>query len=279
MAPQTWGSTWLPTVPDDEQWKRELRFAARVQRCLLEAEPVRGRGFSVYGCSLPHFAVGGDYYDFIDLPDGGLRVVVADVMGKGFGAAMLMTMVRAAVRAVSPQCSSPGQLLRQVNDLLYQDLQRLESFVVMICVDIPSGGGVIEMSGAGAPPPLYLHGALAEIERLKLRGASLGLLAHKEYVTIELPVAEGDMLFLCTDGILEARNPAGEEMGWVGLGRILLAHQGDALPVLFDEVLGKVAHHTDSVGFRDDVTLVAVRFTSSEKEGEESLDLPELHRT
>ncbi|MFZ5826412.1 MAG: PP2C family protein-serine/threonine phosphatase [Bacillota bacterium] len=261
------GAAWLPTVPDQDQWQREIRFAEKVQRCLLAAEPVALNRFAACGCSVPLFAVGGDYYDFVPLPDGGLRVVVADVMGKGFGAAMIMTMVRASVRAISPVCGSPGQLLRSVNHLLYDDMQRLESFVVMLCLDLPKEGTAVRLASAGAPPPLLLRSAPSAVERVQVRGVSLGLLPDREYREAVLETEEGDLLVLYTDGIIEARSAGGTELGWSGLGYLLQGEMAQPLPELVESVIGQVASHGGAAGLRDDVTLVAVRVSQEREEG------------
>lgn len=261
MARRIEEATWSPVVPDSEQWGREIRFAARVQRSLLEAEPITGKGFVASGRSIPRFAVGGDYFDFVPLPGGGVRAVVADVMGKGFGAAMLMTMVRSAVRAISPCCATPGHMFQALNDMLYTDLQRLESFVAMACVDLLPDGNSVRLSAAGAPPPLLVGPSQPEAERIRVKGVSLGLLPGREYQNLELTLKPGDMLVLYTDGITEVRDSTGRELGWAGLGRFLLEHPSRPLPDLLNRVLDGVASYGGVDGVRDDVTMVVIRFT------------------
>ena len=251
---------WPSKEPSKEQWERELAFAGRVQTALLEASSVAAWSDSVQGLSVPHFIVGGDYFDVFSLPDGRLRMLVADVMGKGFGAAMLMTMFRGIVRAASLHCTSPGALLKQANDLLYEDLQEMGSFITASCADYEPGVGAVTVASAGHPYPLFLHQGAAEADWLKVRGIGLGMLPDRAYQEHQIEPSAGDLMVLYTDGIIEARDSQNRELGAAGLQRLVIANREAPVPELLQSVLSGVAVHTAGVGPRDDVTLVAFRF-------------------
>lgn len=242
-----------------DQLEREVGFAGRVQWELVGTQEVHMAQALASGISIPHYLAGGDYYDLLPLDNGHLRMVVADVMGKGFGASMLMTMIRAGVRTASRQRQSPGQLLSLMNDLFFADLQRLDSFITLCCLDYDPNRCACTVACAGHPSPLLLRAGVVESESLRVRGVALGLIPHRQYSEIEVPLAPGDLLLLYTDGTVEAQNIHGQELSTAGLTRLLAGLSSLPLPGLLRRILEEVAVHTGGQGPRDDVTLAVLR--------------------
>jgi len=254
---------WPRKEPDADQWQRELRFAERVQAMLSGAGTFAVPGASAAGCSIPHYAVGGDYYDIVPLPDGGMRLMVADVMGKGFGPAMIMTMVRSAVRFATREAASPGTLLKQLNDLFYRDLQQVGSFVTVSCTDYRPVSRTLTVAGAGHPYPLLFRSG--GMRRIEARGVSIGMLPDRQYAEQVVPVEPGDRLVVFSDGILEARDSEGREIGVAGLEGLVRTTAGPAGPALLAAILSRVTASAWEV--RDDVTLAVVDFTDPTESG------------
>jgi sigma-B regulation protein RsbU (phosphoserine phosphatase) len=124
-----------------EESRRELEIARKIQRSLLPAGPLRLPRVEVAGLCLPASQVGGDYFDFFQQSEA-LDLVIADVSGHSVGAGLIMTEVRSALRAEArrqtPNSGSPAQVLRELNQLLYDDLSKAELFITMFHVQFQS---------------------------------------------------------------------------------------------------------------------------------------------
>ena len=237
-----------------------MQFAVRVQEALVGDTTISVSGALVSGRSVPQFAVGGDCFDLIPLPNGGLRITIADVMGKGFGVAMLMTMFRTAVRMATPETDSPGALLRRLNRQFYGDLQRLGSFLTAACIDYSPSSRQLTMASAGHPYPLLLRTMGDTPEPIKVRGVSVGMMPDSQYMEVSVSPADGDKLVLFTDGVVEARNAEGSEFSAKGLASAIARLRGLPAEVLVPALLDTVAAFATESGVRDDVTLVAADF-------------------
>lgn len=259
MAEQTGWSPWPYKKPGTDEMDRDIIFASRVHSRLIGAHEASIANAFACGISIPHYLAGGDYYDLLPLANGNLRVVVADVMGKGFGASMLMTMLRGGVRTASRQTHSTGGLLSVMNDLFFADLQKLGSFITLCCLDYDPGTRACTVACAGHPAPLLLRSTAAEPEIMKVRGVALGMLSNRQYTEVTATLAPGDLLLLYSDGIVEAKDSHGQDLATAGLVRILTDHRSLPLPDLLKRILADIAAHTGGGGPRDDVTLAALR--------------------
>jgi len=260
MGATSTSAPWPCQEPNAEEWARELRFAARVQETLLGRRTATVPGMVAFGQSVPQFAVGGDCFDLIPLPEGGLRIVIADIMGKGFGAAMLMAMFRSAARIVSAYGTPPGKTLCQLNEYFYPDLQKLESFLTVACADYHPDQREVVLASAGHPYPLLLRPNSRHQEPVKVRGVSLAMLPAATYREVCLPVSDGDRLLFYTDGLVEARNAEGQEYAIRGLTSAFSALGHLEAPEIVEGLLGAVASFTRPCSVRDDVTLVVTQF-------------------
>ncbi|HYG57211.1 MAG TPA: PP2C family protein-serine/threonine phosphatase [Symbiobacteriaceae bacterium] len=266
---------WPRRSPDAEQWNREILFAGRVQALLSEGRTATVAGATAYACSVPHYVVGGDYCDLLPLAGGGLRLVVADVMGKGFGPAMVTVAARAACRACTAAGLAPGDLLCNVNNLLFDDLQFLGSFLTMQVIDYDPACRTLRLASAGHPYPLLLRKQEEQSEPIKARGVSIGMLAGRRYAELTAPVMPGDRLLVCSDGALEVKDKSGQELSARGLERLFRQHRAKHGHALFQAVLADLAAFAEGTGVRDDVTLAVLDFhaevqaaEATEEEGE-----------
>jgi phosphoserine phosphatase RsbU/P len=258
MEAQEGGRPWTLRGFDEEQIGRDLRFAARVQSSLLTARCTSVPGASAHGCIVPYYAIGGDFLDFLVLPDGTLRVIVADVMGKGLSAALLATMFQGAIRIAGRQAASPGKLLRDLNAAFYPDLQGLKAFVTAVCVDYHPATDEVIIAAAGSPYPLLIHGVECRVEQIKARGVALGVRPDRTYDELAVPCATGDTLMLFSDGVVDVKNRDGKFLGVDGLEQMLASNRLLDAPDFFHSVLVHVAGYADDLGVRDDVTLAAM---------------------
>lgn len=234
-------------------------FAQRVQRTLLRSREVQCRGAALVGHSVPFYDVGGDYFDILPLPDGRYRVVVADIMGKGVGSAMLMTMTRAAVRAFSLTSERPGALMRAVNRLLYEDLKPLACFLTMACVDLDLNRREVVCASGGHLPPLLFRANAGQAEKVKVRGIMLGVLPDRQFEEVSVPLDDGDLLMLYSDGFVEAMTPEGKLVGFAGLEQMITPLVDQPLSQITTTAVSALGCVAAPDGVRDDLTLALIR--------------------
>ena len=252
----------MPTVnrntPALRGREQDWAVARRVQDMVLGAKEVRYGNAFLVGGSTPFHEVGGDYFDILPLGEGCFRVVVADIMGKGIGAAMLMMMVRAAVRALSLTITRPGELVRAVNGLLYEDLHPLASFLSMTCVYVVLERGRAVCANGGHPYPILFRAGATQGEKIKVRGCMLGVLSDREFEETIVDLGYGDTLLLYSDGFIEAMTPEGGLVGFTGLEKIMLSLLGQPPSQIIPGAVSALIASTADDGIRDDLTLALV---------------------
>lgn len=235
--------------------ERDLSIACSIQKNLLPHENPVFAGFDIAGWNRPADETGGDFYDFLQLDNGALAVLVADATGHGIGPALIMTEARALCRAT---LLSGEELERAVDDV-----QRLLS------LDMPEGrfvtaffgmlhtSGALEFLSAGQGPILLYHRAEDRFEELPTQGLPLGLMPEEEYEpSVRRQLLEGDMLILLTDGFYECERADGTAFGSERVEAMIRslrdAPAADVVKGLADEV----AAFSRGVPQMDDLTAV-----------------------
>jgi serine phosphatase RsbU (regulator of sigma subunit) len=236
----------------------ELELAQRVQRRLMPQERPPLATLDYSGRCLQARAVGGDYFDFLDLGPGRLGLVLADVSGKGFAAALLMAALQASLRSRDPDdmLDLPRQL-RAVNQLLYRSSEDSRFATLFIGIYDDASRRLV-YANCGHNPPLLVRAAAGASVRLEPTATVLGILEEWDCETCEVMLAPGDLLALYTDGVVEAFSDEGEEFGEARLERALRANAAAPLDTVLDAVV------TDVVRFsgheqEDDLTLLLAR--------------------
>jgi len=239
---------------EKERMARELEEAQRVQFSLFPGGAPSLPGFEITGLCLPCQEVGGDWYDYIPLRDGRLALALADVSGKGMGAALLMASTRSILRLFAERELPPGEVLAQVNRVLIEDFPRAK-FVTMVYAIIDPAGRSITFANAGHLPPLFMDSAGARFLEVD-SGLPLGIkdVLFTEY-KVEMPA--GSRLLLYSDGVSEAMNGSFEEYGTARL-RDHLANPSASVESLLEDVRAFAAGNPAS----DDVTVVMIRAQS-----------------
>jgi phosphoserine phosphatase RsbU/P len=239
----------------------ELRNAREVQRVLLPQEEPVVRGFRVSGMNLPARFISGDYYDYIELSDGKLGVVVADVSGKGVSAGLLMAMCRSLLRAVSQKNDSPAAVLAEVNRYLYLDI-REDMFISLIYGILDSESGQFTFARAGHDPALVSRKASGVVETFRPKGMALGIDGGDvfERVTKDevVELVSGDCVLLFTDGVKEALNHDGEEFGMERLAEVFREAAVLGAEASVKRVEQAVERYTGEGPQMDDITIVAI---------------------
>ncbi|MHB8749908.1 MAG: PP2C family protein-serine/threonine phosphatase, partial [Aggregatilineales bacterium] len=238
-----------------ERFEQEMRIAGIIQQTLLpKAVPVL-LGWQLAAYWQPAQTVGGDFYDFVVLPNGQVVFIIGDVTDKGVPAALLMASTRSVVRAATERLNSPGEVLKHANDVLCPDMPP-KMFVTCLCAFLDPISGLLRYANAGHNPP-YQRTANGVVE-LRARGMPLGLMPDMVYEEKEANLALGDSILFYSDGLVEAHNAAREMFGEPRL-RSLLAERRDEQP-LIDYLRAELRGFTGSTWEQeDDVTLVTLQ--------------------
>ena len=243
-------------VVSARQQQRELALAAKVQQRLLPAEAPHVPGYDCYGITVPSLAVGGDFHDWIELPEGNWGIAVGDVAGKGVPAAILMAGVRAALRAQAEHVYALDHILDRVNHSLTAETEPSE-FVTLFYGVLDSTAHRLTYCNAGHEPPILVRDG--QVTRLRTGGPLLGvsLQAKYEYEAVEL--RPGDTLVIYSDGACDAANYQGERFGRQRLLESVLRHAGYSAKRIVEEIQWDIRRFTGLAPAADDVTLVAVK--------------------
>ena len=249
-----------------ERMEQELRVARVIQETLLPKEIPSLPEWSLATHWQPARQVGGDFYDFIDLPDGRLGILIADVTDKGVPAAMVMATTRSILRAASERLIEPGKVLARTNELLHPDIPA-RMFVTCLYLALDTASGRMSYANAGHNVP-YLHTAAGIVE-LRATGMPLGLLPGMDYDQFEVTIQPGESVLLSSDGLVEAHNPQREMFGFPRVKELMGAHPGghgliNYLLEMFKSFTGP-DHEQE-----DDITLVTLeRIQPTETEARE----------
>jgi sigma-B regulation protein RsbU (phosphoserine phosphatase) len=234
---------------------RELEEARRIQRTLLPAVLPQMDGVELAASWQPASGVGGDCFDAIRFSSHRLALSIADVVGKGIPAALLMSNLQAAVRAFATEAARPAELCEQVNTILCGHISEGRFISFFYCV-VDSEVGSVTYANAGHFPPGLIK-ADGTVIRLTSGGAVLGVLAGGAYESGTVALGAGDRLILYTDGITEARSEDDEEFGDERLLALAVEHRACSAPALQARLVDAVSTFTGR-RFTDDATLIVL---------------------
>ena len=244
-----------------QRLEQELRVAREIQQALLPKDLPRFPGYELSAYYQPAREVGGDFYDFLDLEDGRLGVVVGDATGHGIPAALVMANTQSVLRAVAQRGgggSAPGQALAEANEVLFTYIPP-NMFVTCFYGILDPESGHLVYANAGHNLPCWRH--YDEVGELRARGMPLGLMPGMEYEEKETILVPGDGVLFYSDGLIEAHDPQGEMFGTPKLREVVEGQgeeegEGSLVARLLKELSGFVG---DGWEQEDDITLVTLQ--------------------
>jgi predicted permease len=242
---------------EQEKLRRDLALAAEVQRRLLPPHPPAYDGVTFAAFTLPARAVGGDYYDFVELGSGRIGIAVADVAGKGVAAALLMSAVQASLRVIAERDVTSSQLAAQMNRLLHQSTAT-NSYATFFYAQLDLQTSHLCYVNAGHNPPYLVRriGSVVDIAELNVGGTVIGLFADVDYEDGHAELRPGDLLVAFTDGVPEARNVDGEEFGEERLQDFLRQSLGTPPDAMASMLAERIRAWMTGAEQHDDVTFV-----------------------
>jgi serine phosphatase RsbU (regulator of sigma subunit)/anti-sigma regulatory factor (Ser/Thr protein kinase) len=240
-----------------ERLEQEMRVATLIQQQFLPHELPQLPDWQVAAYYGPARAVGGDFYDFIELPDGRIGIVVGDVTDKGVPAALIMARTQSVLRGEAPRLIAPSEVLARANEILLPEMPAAMFVTCLYLVLEPTTGHVVYANAGHLPP--YVRTADGVIE-LRATGMPLGLLPGMTYEEKTAVIDARQSVLLYSDGLIEAHGPAGDMFGFPRL-RDLMAHErpgSELIDHLLEQLHGFVGRGWDQ---EDDITLVALQRT------------------
>ena len=261
-----WAATWQRLEQERierERVEHELRVARTIQHAALPALVPNLAGWQITPSYQPAREVGGDFYDFLEIEDEHLGLVVGDATGKGVPAALVMSTTSGMLRAVSQGSDpfSPGDVLARVNEALSARMPA-NMFVTCFYAILDPESGTLRYANAGHDLP-YLHRRGGAAEELRARGMPLGLMSEMSYEEGEASLGEGDSVLFYSDGLVEAHDPEGEMFGFPRLRALLAGHAEEERRLgdfLMEELYSFVGEGWEQ---EDDITLLTLRRSAS----------------
>ena len=236
-----------------------LEVAEEVQQSLLPKANPSLRGFDIFGSSVYCHETGGDYYDFIDIDQDKLAVVVGDVSGHGVESALLMATARALIMMRASMPGPAASVIKDVNKQLSIDTYDTGNFMTLFYCELTASDNEVRWIRAGHDPALIYDPDTDEFDVLKGQGSALGLDISFEYDSFRRRVEPGQVILIGTDGIWEMHNQAGEMFGKEALMEIIRNNHKASARQIVDTVTEALEQYREDKAQEDDITLVVIK--------------------
>jgi phosphoserine phosphatase RsbU/P len=236
--------------------EQELRIAAEIQQALMPAGEYAAKYFEVAGTTVPCRAIGGDFFDYLELGETGVGFALGDVSGKGAPAALLTAAVQGMFTIEANEANRPADVLSKIN--LGLKRRNVESKFVTMFYGMLDGAGKLTYSNGGHNAPVLLRPAGSS--RLETGGMILGMFDFARYEQEELALAPGDTLVVFSDGISEAQNPEGEEYGDERLIACLEANREASPAAMREALIASARAFARGANQSDDMTVLIIRY-------------------
>ena len=242
-----------------DEAKEELQTAYQMQMSLMPTQSPRLEGLEVAGQCLPATEVGGDLFQYFH-QEGKFSIALADVTGHAMQAAIPVVMFNGILKTEMQYGHALEDLFDKLNKTLYESLDR-RTFICFATAEFDLSTRVLRLSSCGSPYPLHFRAAQEEVVELELDGYPLGVRPDTSYETLEVPLAPGDRVVFCSDGIVEALDAAGEMFGFEQTSETVLQGCCDGLSAaaLVARIFEQVQHFSGKAPQEDDQTIVVLQ--------------------
>jgi len=251
-----------------ERLEQELRIAHEAQMKLLPKKMPVLNGLEIDAVCITANEVGGDYYDFFELGDGRIGIVIGDVSGKGPSAAFYVAEVKGIMEALAKEVRSPKAMLVSANETLYKNFDR-STFISLIYGIIDAKDRCFTFCRAGHCPLYYMSPNLKKPQMLEPKGIGVGLDAGKIFEKtlepMQVTLQDEDALLLFTDGVTEARNPKGEEFGEERLAQAFLQVKDENSTEIKKALIHQIYTFFDGQNAYDDLTFIIIKALANGK--------------
>jgi serine phosphatase RsbU (regulator of sigma subunit) len=240
-----------------DAYERDLILASQVQMRVLPKPPTLP-GFELAGAMHPARLLGGDYYDFFQISEDVVDVVIADVSGKGAAAALLMPSLALALRTRARELSGPAAIIKDLDEALKQ-ITNSATFVTIFYARLHATSRTIEYASGGHNPPLLLRPKTGACWALEEAGPIVGILPDAQFTNTVVPLEQGDILTCFTDGVTEQENEQGEEFSMDRLKALVLREEREPASAAVADIANAVSVYAGTREQADDLTVVVVK--------------------
>jgi sigma-B regulation protein RsbU (phosphoserine phosphatase) len=244
---------------EKQRMEEELNLARNMQQGLLPSELPKLKGYEIAALNIPSRQVGGDYYDVIHISEDLYGIAIADVSGKGAGAALLVANLQASLRALASGEISIGEMVSRINNLIYQNTD-LDKFITFFYGQLDTSNNNFTYCNAGHNPP-YRVSRDGEADELMVGGIILGMMADIVFETETIVINPGDRIVMFTDGITEAMDEKEEEFGDERVKTLIQKDPCLTSQELLNKVVTEVEGFSAGSPQADDITMVIVKAT------------------
>ena len=243
---------------EKDRLERQVQIAAEVQRRMMPAKAPKVAGLDIAALYVPCFELGGDFYDFIPLGDHSIGITVADVVGKGLPASLLMASVRAAMRAQADNVYDLDEIVSRVNKSMSLDM-RSNEFITLWYGVLDYRNRQLTYSSAGHEPAILIRDG--KMRELGTGGMVIGVDPEQRYDKEVVQMQKGDVLWIYTDGVPDAMNYAGDKFGKTRMRDSLMKYVGESAEQICRQMLWETRRFVGLNRRTDDTTIVVVKVT------------------
>jgi serine phosphatase RsbU (regulator of sigma subunit) len=240
-----------------DEYEHDLYLASQVQRQVLPKPPVCA-SLEIGAVMQTATLLGGDYYDFFQISDDVVDVVIADVSGHGAAASLLMPSLAVALRLRAKELDGPAAIIKDL-DRVFRQITGTATFVTMFYARFDQARKTLEYANGGHNPPLLIRTRTNEVMELEAGGPILGILKDPQYSNTVVALNQGDILTLFTDGVTEQENDAGDEFSTGRLKEVVLSREAEPASALVASITEAVATFAGTKPQVDDLTVVVVK--------------------
>jgi serine phosphatase RsbU (regulator of sigma subunit) len=245
-------------VRETERRRQELEVAARIQRSLLPRQAPAIAGLRLAARLEQAQRVGGDCYDYFGDAGGRLNFFIADAAGHGVGSALMAATTRSILRQEGRRGGTTADVLRLTNAAIYDDACNAGVHLTAFFARYDPGSRSLTYTNAGHNLPILWQAAADQSLTLDTAGLPLGILDDCAYEQAEIRLAPGDVLVFYTDGIVEAQNACGQQLGDDALLSLVAGYHAEPPEVFIDRVFAAVATHCGTAEAQDDLAMVVM---------------------
>lgn len=250
------------TGEERSRLEAELELSQKVQQALLPQRVPQLPGWEVAAFSRPASIVGGDYYDFGRFANGHQAFLIADVMGKGMPASMLMASLQASLKIIIPESTDPCTVMSRINQIFCHNIH-LTKFVTLVVAELDTASGTVRYANAGHNPPYLVRQSNGDgaacTELLPPTGAAIGLIEEARFEAKSVQLKAGDALVFYTDGVTDAGVHSGTMFGEDRLRDYLRKNYRQPAGGLLRGILQEVQTFTRDAPPSDDTTIMVVK--------------------